>query len=264
MFLGSSPLTRGKRPAWLHAGPGRGLIPAHAGKTGFGDTSRYGCWAHPRSRGENNTETVIKMVGDGSSPLTRGKPLARCCARFRVGLIPAHAGKTIEFNTSPGSGGAHPRSRGENLQTWGGKISRKGSSPLTRGKLHLGREASAGHGLIPAHAGKTSSGKFPFRVCGAHPRSRGENHFEYARPETVKGSSPLTRGKLYGGEDRAAGVRLIPAHAGKTWWRPPPSTQCAAHPRSRGENSSSGGPTLMGPGSSPLTRGKPRNPIYFK
>ena len=50
---GSSPLTRGKLPPRRRRGGGKGLIPAHAGKTRC--FSRYSLdrWAHPRSRGEN-------------------------------------------------------------------------------------------------------------------------------------------------------------------------------------------------------------------
>ena len=79
-----------------------------------------------------------------------------------------------------------------------------------------GIEIDTTEGLIPAHAGKTqiSTPNGPLR--GAHPRSRGENHFEYARPETVKGSSPLTRGKHVPLNKRPFLRGLIPAHAGKT------------------------------------------------
>ena len=72
----------------------RGLIPAHAGKTGEGVEARCGVGAHPRSRGENSTATTSKRTDAGSSPLTRGKPLCEQGGGGGVGLIPAHAGKT--------------------------------------------------------------------------------------------------------------------------------------------------------------------------
>ena len=50
----------------------------------------------------------------GSSPLTRGKHKARVLLDPEEGLIPAHAGKTQEFNQAILDLGAHPRSRGEN------------------------------------------------------------------------------------------------------------------------------------------------------
>ena len=90
----------------------------------------------------------------------------------------------------------------------------------------------------------------------AHPRSRGENMKPNDLTPVQQGSSPLTRGKLEVGDVRTQGDRLIPAHAGKTWTRPPPSRPCAAHPRSRGENEIGGGLSAHQFGSSPLTRGK--------
>ena len=51
-------------------------------------------WAHPRSRGENVRTYVSESSTTGSSPLTRGKLLMTGNAVKRIGLIPAHAGKT--------------------------------------------------------------------------------------------------------------------------------------------------------------------------
>ena len=70
-----------------------------------------------------------------------------------------------------------------------------GSSPLTRGKPRSARAAAMGPGLIPAHAGKTSSPRSNERACRAHPRSRGENVEGGDGLPGLSGSSPLTRGK---------------------------------------------------------------------
>ena len=93
-------------------------------------------------------------------------------------------------------------------------------------------------GLIPAHAGKTR------------------------RPPTREaptlGSSPLTRGKQ---ERLPRPVRvggLIPAHAGKTNSCTTRASALTAHPRSRGENVIACASSVSNSGSSPLTRGKPR------
>ena len=149
---------------------------ACGGRTGGTRSYWFTCWAHHRSRGENVRPAARGVAYDGSSPLTRGKHgLWRSC-RFGLGLIPAHAGKT-EFierrgNTKgwlipahagktmwPGSArtwtGAHPRSRGENIIVCREMCSRQGSSPLTRGKLHLVSAPCFWRRLIPAHAGKT-------------------------------------------------------------------------------------------------------------
>ena len=71
---GSSPLTRGKHVPRARIPGGRGLIPAHAGKTRPSISRPLRCKAHPRSRGENLSEVATLETASGSSPLTRGKP----------------------------------------------------------------------------------------------------------------------------------------------------------------------------------------------
>ena len=213
---GSSPLTRGKQARHdLHARQ-RGLIPAHAGKTGCRRASRPVAWAHPRSRGENLARSRAKRRLPGSSPLTRGKLSQPQQVRHRQGLIPAHAGKTLSLQAYYPLPGAHPRSRGENEAGDEKGSTFDGSSPLTRGK-RLGR----------------SRRSFPRR---AHPRSRGENTAQLAANGVKDGSSPLTRGKRVCGDPLSVCHGLIPAHAGKTRRRPAPCGRNRAHPRSRGEN----------------------------
>ena len=155
---GSSPLTRGKRSRNDRSHPGPGLIPAHAGKTGVAAGRCRPCWAHPRSRGENDVGRSCHVPPAGSSPLTRGKPGPAPHAPSPAGLIPAHAGKT-------GLVGIYLRCR-------------TGSSPLTRGKPRC-------RGSLRSRA-------------GVHPRSRGENSHPAKLPSLWAGSSPLTRGKRSG------------------------------------------------------------------
>ena len=152
---GSSPLTRGKPllPTAPKAPPG--LIPAHAGKTGWFRSWSRSRWAHPRSRGENGAGDRACLTSLGSSPLTRGKRwYVRPCPST-AGLIPAHAGKTLRPDGVPGGLEAHPRSRGENPGQMGAGIVGAGSSPLTRGKPLMPWQRQVADGLIPAHAGKT-------------------------------------------------------------------------------------------------------------
>ena len=91
---GSSPLTRGKLPTLSNSSRQRRLIPAHAGKTVELVPVVPGRTAHPRSRGENRTLSLMICISVGSSPLTRGKPASDRGHGTAVGLIPAHAGKT--------------------------------------------------------------------------------------------------------------------------------------------------------------------------
>ena len=183
-------------------------------------------------------DRIKPALTDGSSPLTRGKPTRRSVMTMRRRLIPAHAGKTPCFPRSQRDTDAHPRSRGENTRASGASPQSAGSSPLTRGKPLRGLQRPGPQGLIPAHAGKT----------------QGTN----ASRLTSSGSSPLTRGKLLGADRALGGRGLIPAHAGKTRPRNHQDQGGGAHPRSRGENFSRPKVTPLLPGSSPLTRGKPR------
>ena len=112
--VGSSPLTRGKRTRRPRPRVARGLIPAHAGKTGSASPSQTQGWAHPRSRGENSCVAFAWSCMAGSSPLTRGKHVDVRCPGARGGLIPAHAGKTLKSSAAVSRPWAHPRSRGEN------------------------------------------------------------------------------------------------------------------------------------------------------
>ena len=213
---GSSPLTRGKRAPHQRARFFLGLIPAHAGKTVAHELVCVSRGAHPRSRGENFAQGIEAPLDLGSSPLTRGKPAGRPRPRMARGLIPAHAGKTSGGTGTAFKDSAHPRSRGENVKDAQEGVDRQGSSPLTRGK-HVKRFTDLiPPRLIPAHAGKTLRISRPFKVRGAHPRSRGENFWCCSRFRPGEGSSPLTRGKRHARSARRVRARLIPAHAGKT------------------------------------------------
>ena len=214
--LGSSPLTRGKPTGCPRSWTRTGLIPAHAGKTIRRNYTPGGCLAHPRSRGENSVSGPPAWKARGSSPLTRGKQRRRQVRAQRAGLIPAHAGKTIPLRGRAPLPRAHPRSRGENSTSARKAPIKTGSSPLTRGKLRAHRVPETRLGLIPAHAGKTTHAVATSGSRRAHPRSRGENWTVRSPVSRLRGSSPLTRGKLGDGTIHGHGCGLIPAHAGKT------------------------------------------------
>ena len=151
---------------------------------------------------------------------------------------------------------AHPRSRGENAVAAIRAPKVGGSSPLTRGKQRECVFIAPFDGLIPAHAGKTTSSVMLISMIWAHPRSRGENGVIDMVAQDNAGSSPLTRGKRRLRRGRAQRHGLIPAHAGKTCGRRDARWDRGAHPRSRGENGDLGRVEDAIMGSSPLTRGK--------
>ena len=195
-------------------------------------------------------------MSSGSSPLTRGKLRRRGCPRCQRRLIPAHAGKTARSRPQRPRCRAHPRSRGENGQDGHDEGAPAGSSPLTRGKLLQLQSCQNHERLIPAHAGKTMRSSIVSVTSGAHPRSRGENWHTVHVRYLILGSSPLTRGKPIYTTSAENSDRLIPAHAGKTWFPCRRRSIRWAHPRSRGENNAARWTASCVTGSSPLTRGK--------
>ena len=192
---GSSPRGRGKRIRGGGAPSRQRLIPAWAGKT---DSPHRRCAppaAHPRVGGENKTNDLIGVAADGSSPRGRGKHQEPDFECLGVGLIPAWAGKTwnmlmmrsatgahprvggktVVFRALPGSQAAHPRVGGENLAVPYSTEIELGSSPRGRGKRLVVILGCCCVGLIPAWAGKTSSGCASSSPHRAHPRVGGEN-----------------------------------------------------------------------------------------
>ena len=172
----------------------------------------------------------------GSSPLTRGKLIVKTHAAGAQRLIPAHAGKTTQGRRVMDTTAAHPRSRGENCRPSRRAVTTGGSSPLTRGKRTHSSARPTRVRLIPAHAGKTPRREAAALSRSAHPRSRGENLAMGSNACVAGGSSPLTRGKPPLRPLAHRRIRLIPAHAGKTYTALKPTGLIEAHPRSRGEN----------------------------
>ena len=174
--IGAHPRSRGEnahlREILTHAS---WLIPAHAGKTRASSAPTPAHRAHPRSRGENLQHRPSRCLARGSSPLTRGKRAGVLLGWPACRLIPAHAGKTTEALRVLKPGGAHPRSRGENMVSVLSVCRLGGSSPLTRGKPLVKSRAIEEARLIPAHAGKTIRSAWSRPAARAHPRSRGEN-----------------------------------------------------------------------------------------
>ena len=173
----------------------------------------------------------------GSSPHTRGAPIASSSLSIAAGIIPAYAGSTSISLPSDRAGSDHPRIRGEHLLTVSCRSPREGSSPHTRG-AHQER-AGRGHqcGIIPAYAGSTT------------------------RPITtlilIPGSSPHTRGARQAATHTLALRRIIPAYAGSTVCSVTPISRPRDHPRIRGEHNANSVNWNAYYGSSPHTRGAP-------
>ena len=194
--MGSSPLARGP-PFWYGGGASAaGLIPARAGTTREGFSSKTCSRAHPRSRGDHEAVGAPLIIGPGSSPLARGPRSANWIASNPKGLIPARAGTTFSVLAVSVACGAHPRSRGDHTLAPNNRRTRLGSSPLARGPLQCTVRRRRFRGLIPARAGTTSAEPFAALRRWAHPRSRGDHRMAGYSSRRVWGSSPLARGPL--------------------------------------------------------------------
>ncbi len=90
----TSPLTRGKLRRTIDGCATRGNIPAHAGKTAWAQRDAAYARKHPRSRGENLSSLLRRLLSEETSPLTRGKLENLEGLEATLGNIPAHAGKT--------------------------------------------------------------------------------------------------------------------------------------------------------------------------
>ncbi len=135
LVSGSSPLMRGKAFASAVMICTAGIIPAHAGKRAYTRYNRQSRWDHPRSCGEKADKDLTKYASIGSSPLMRGKDFRNLDSTIRIGIIPAHAGKSAPIVPRKSLIGDHPRSCGEKAQSDTAGVATRGSSPLMRGKV---------------------------------------------------------------------------------------------------------------------------------
>ena len=151
----------------------------------------------------------------------------------------------------------HPRSRGVYWDSRLPEETAAGSSPLARGLPQPGGHLRDSRGIIPARAGFTRVITREEEKSPDHPRSRGVYAPVGGPDEVGVGSSPLARGLPRTVEPTAAALRIIPAHAGFTWFRRRVRWACADHPRSRGVYRSAAAWAAVSGGSSPLARGLP-------
>ena len=95
LHRGSPPHTRGKVGGTIGSGESAGITPAHAGKS----ENRFGAYRmhqdHPRTRGEKACTSAFLPMREGSPPHTRGKASTSGFSGRRLGITPAHAGKSL-------------------------------------------------------------------------------------------------------------------------------------------------------------------------
>ena len=151
---------------------------------------------HPRIRGEHSRSHFRVGSEQGSSPHTRGAPLALALLVIVAGIIPAYAGSTRARWRTTGWHWDHPRIRGEHNVPNILNAALQGSSPHTRGAPSVSGETVPVTGIIPAYAGSTAYGRGLYVKLEDHPRIRGEHRKILPLSLMAKGSSPHTRGAL--------------------------------------------------------------------
>ena len=274
---GSSPLARGLRISVDGVVYKNRIIPARAGFTSTGSTSRLCLRDHPRSRGVYCQPNFGTFVPCGSSPLARGLQ-DTCHATHKLArIIPARAGFTSSLSSSVRSFGIiparagftqswcsptnlladHPRSRGVYPDRSSTIIISIGSSPLARGLRDRNLHRGGHRRIIPARAGFTRPHRPTASSAADHPRSRGVYLIAVGDAAELLGSSPLARGLRGVGGLLIHPHRIIPARAGFTPQIMGKHSLDQDHPRSRGVYRQWVRRLSIRQGSSPLARGLP-------
>ena len=151
-----------------------------------------------------------------------------------AGIIPAHAGLTLDSRTTRTVLWDHPRACGAHAPRDSIDAPGAGSSPRMRGSHRLIRRSAWAEGIIPAHAGLTFC---PGNLClerRDHPRACGAHLPPFWMAEMSAGSSPRMRGSRSFLLDGRHGFGIIPAHAGLTVRTSPAAERCWDHPRACG------------------------------
>ena len=133
------------------------------------------------------------------------------------GIIPAHAGLTRLPSRSTKAPEDHPRACGAHKRDVPLKRAMQGSSPRMRGSHQAFFLEIRIRGIIPAHAGLTSTIQMPSVRQGDHPRACGAHSPQCAWSDDHTGSSPRMRGSLHAVGVLVELLRIIPAHAGLTY-----------------------------------------------
>ena len=185
----------------------------------------------------------------------RGTLVAKLDEFKPLGIIPAHAGNTNHLSRHVPPQRDHPRACGEHPCSRVVLSSPRGSSPRMRGTHEVGALPTSYAGIIPAHAGNTSTKSSSRSDSRDHPRACGEHKINFHGRNPQGGSSPRMRGTRMRTRTGAYYPGIIPAHAGNTSWWGVVHLRARDHPRACGEHTSLPTVSFIAMGSSPRMRG---------
>ena len=165
----------------------------------------------------------------------RGKVIERAQCEARLGITPAHAGKSIGGGVLLLPQGDHPRPCGEKVAPLLPAELEAGSPPPMRGQGCCRRSKTLPARITPAHAGKRVRRGGGVLGLLDHPRPCGEKSMQQHRAMSKTGSPPPMRGKATIKAKVQAQRRITPAHAGKSLSKALFLAHLWDHPRPCGE-----------------------------
>ena len=165
----------------------------------------------------------------------RGKGLVRAAITVRLGITPAHAGKSPCYRSGRRHKRGHPRACGEKRKTLSPLLPVPGSPPRVRGKGCAHRSGARPYGITPACAGKRPTVRRITALVGDHPRVCGEKVKNESSSLRRHVSPPRVRGKGLPFCGFCILCRITPACAGKSDVTEMYSISQGDHPRVCGE-----------------------------
>ena len=233
-ITGSPPHTREQLGCRYSRDPPSRITPAYAGTASLEALSASADEDHPRIRGNSSANCCCRAANRGSPPHTREQhgDITKVDARTRI--TPAYAGTAALPPGQNGTGGDHPRIRGNSS---GAQLGQYSTTWIT-----------------PAYAGTAFFSSCDVFFCKDHPRIRGNSSYRCEDPFLFPGSPPHTREQLSEQGGMMGAVGITPAYAGTARRGGGKDPAIQDHPRIRGNSLNHAGVTLAGIGSPPHTR----------
>ena len=217
--------------------------------------SRTGA-VHPHACGEKFSETLQRVLKDGSSPRVWGKGGRgqRACARVR--FIPTRVGKRAPSAPRAATSPVHPHACGEKGHAQALQKAEHGSSPRVWGKAYTRSRQGSIRRFIPTRVGKSTPHPCPSPPSPVHPHACGEKENARNGMTLKTGSSPRVWGKGRRVSRCSAHARFIPTRVGKRAPARLAASPTAVHPHACGEKHLTHGDGYKDGGSSPRVWGK--------